>query len=50
MPESEYNRDKLLTSIGEFLDTKASTAVNAGDAEMCDVLVDVAATLARLTK
>ena len=50
MPESEYNRDKLPTSLVKFLDIKASTAVNAGDAEMCDVLDDVAATLARLTK
>lgn len=45
-PAAEYNRKKELASIVKFLDTKADRAVNAGDADMVAMLVDVAGALA----
>ena len=47
---AEYNRAKELTAIVKFLDTRADRALNANDAEMVDVLTDVAGVLAKLIK
>jgi len=47
-PVAEYSRDKVLSSIVKFLDTKSSQAINADDAEMVQVLGNVAGVLARL--
>ena len=47
-PAAAYDRKKLLTSIVKFLDTKADQALNADDAAMTAVLVDVAGLLTGL--
>jgi len=47
-PTAEYSRDKVLSSIVKFLDTKSDQAINADDAEMVQVLGNIAGVLARL--
>lgn len=46
--EAEYDRNKELTAIVKFLDTKADRAINADDADMLAMLVGLAGVVSKL--